>query len=183
MCVKRRTHQPITQNMIDIMMYLNNHASSVGDFGCDLMILGLFTGYCIGEYSQTDNCAHDSCTRGACGDGSGEFSGTPLVACHPDFIFFNFCSNKVPYTNKLNYIGFVEIYFCWKKSRRHGQFRTFKAVSNDPPCQVSRARHILLWDDTLCIHPWKPVAVFRIPATRDATNVKRITSNGSLKRS
>jgi hypothetical protein len=117
MCVERHTRQPITHDMIDIMMNFKHQDSSAGDFGWttsgpahyDWMILGLFMGYRIGEYTHTTNCYYDNCARGACGDGSGEFVGTPLAACHPDFLFFDFCTNTFPYTHKLNFIGFVEI--------------------------------------------------------------------------
>jgi hypothetical protein len=52
-CVERRTWQPITRDMIYIMMYLDHQASSVGTVGwttswpvhCDWVIFGLFTGY------------------------------------------------------------------------------------------------------------------------------------------
>jgi hypothetical protein len=51
MCVERRTRQPITRDMIDFMMYLDQHAASVGTASwtnswsahCNWMILGLFT--------------------------------------------------------------------------------------------------------------------------------------------
>jgi hypothetical protein len=140
MCVERSTLQPITRDLVNIMMHLDHHASSVGDFGwntswiahCDWMILGLFTGYSIGEYDQSENCSYGNCAWGARGYGSGEFTGTPFAACHPDFLFFDFCSNTVPYTNKLNCIEFVEIHSHWQESLRHGQFRTFKALPNDP---------------------------------------------------
>jgi hypothetical protein len=33
MCAERRTQQPITRNMIDIMMHLGQHSSSVGTAG------------------------------------------------------------------------------------------------------------------------------------------------------
>jgi hypothetical protein len=111
--------------MIDIITHLNQRASSAGDFGwtaswparCDWMILGFFTGYRKGEYGQTGNCSYSTCARGG---RSGEFAGIQLAACHPDFLFFDFCSNVVPQTNKLNCIGFLEIRFRWKKSLRDG---------------------------------------------------------------
>jgi hypothetical protein len=104
MCVERRTRQLITRDMIDIMMHLNHHTSFAGTYGwttswpahCDWMILGLFTGYRIGEYGQTDNCSYGNCARGARGDGSGKFADTPLAACQLDFLFFYFCSNTAP---------------------------------------------------------------------------------------
>jgi hypothetical protein len=138
--------------MIDIMMHLDQHASSVGTAGwttswsahCDWMILGVFTGYHIGEYGQIDNCSYGNCARGTRGDGSGEFAGTPLAACQPDFLFFDVCSNTFPYSNKLSCLGFVNIHFQWQKSQRHGQFGTFKALPHDPICPVARARRILL---------------------------------------
>jgi hypothetical protein len=128
MCIERRTRQPITREMIDIMMYLDQHASYVGTAGwttswlahCNWMILGLFTSYIIGEYIQTNNCSYINCARGERGNGSGEFTGTPLAACQPDFLFFDFCSNTVPYSNKLNCPGFIKIRFHWQKSQRHG---------------------------------------------------------------
>jgi hypothetical protein len=104
------------------------------------------------------------------------------VACQPDFPLFDFCSNTFPYSNKLNFLGFIEIRFGWKKSQRHGQFRTFKALPNYPLCPVARARRILLWADTLCIPPWSPVAVFRIPKTGATTYVKRITVKWFIKK-
>jgi hypothetical protein len=160
MCVERCTCQPITRDMIDIMLPFDHHTSSTGNFGwttswpahCDWMILGLFTGYHIGECGQTDNCSDGNCARGARGDGSGKFVGTPFAACHPDFLFFDFCSNTVPYTNKIDCIGFVEIRFRWQKSLRHGQFCTIKALSNNPLCPVAKARRILLQTDT-CAPP------------------------------
>jgi hypothetical protein len=54
------------------------------------MILGIFAGYHIGEYGQTNNCAFSKCVRGTQGDGSGGFADTPLAACLSDFIFFDF---------------------------------------------------------------------------------------------
>jgi hypothetical protein len=111
---------PITREMIDIMMWLNNHTSSMDAFRwttswpthCDWMILGLFTGYHrIGEYGQNNNFGFGKCARGARGNCSGEFMGTPLAACHPNLIFFDFFLNKVSHTNKLNCLGFFEIYF------------------------------------------------------------------------
>jgi hypothetical protein len=180
-CVERHTRQPITRGMIDIMMYLDNHASSTGDFGwaiswsnhCDWMILGLFTGYRIGEYGQTDNCSYRNCARGARGNRSGEY---------PDFLFFYFFSNTVPYTNKLNCIIFIETRLRWQKSMRHGQFRTFKVMPNDPLRPMTRARRILLRADTLRTPPRIHVAVFRIPETGAATYVKRITVKRFLKK-
>jgi hypothetical protein len=62
-------------------------------------------------------------------------------------------ARKFPYTNKLNCIGFIEIRFNWKKILNHGQFRTFKAIPNDPICPVARAGRILLRADTLRIPP------------------------------
>jgi hypothetical protein len=50
----------------------------------------------------------------------------------PPFLFFDFFSKMVPYMNKLNCIGFVEIHFCWQNSLDHGQFRTFKAIPGNP---------------------------------------------------
>jgi hypothetical protein len=115
-CALITAHANPLLDMIDIMMHLDQHASSVGTPGwtiiwpahCDWMILGLFTGYRIGEYGQAENCSYSNCARGARGDGSGEFAGTPLAACQPDLLFFDFCSNTVPYTNKLNCIGFLK---------------------------------------------------------------------------
>jgi hypothetical protein len=49
----------------------------------------------------------DNCSYINCGDGSGEFTGTPLAACQPDILFFDFCSNTVPYSNTLNCLGFI----------------------------------------------------------------------------
>jgi hypothetical protein len=98
-----------------------------------------------------------------------------MAACQPDFLFFYFCSNTVPYSNKLNCLGFIKIRFRWQKSQWHGQFRTFKALSNDPLCPVARARWILLQADTLHILHWSPVAIFHIPETGSTTYVKRIT--------
>jgi hypothetical protein len=109
-------------------------------------------GYRIGGYGQTDNCSYGN-APGARGGGTGKFAGTPMTACHPDFLCFDFCSNTDPYTNKLDCIGYVEIRFRWQKSLRHGQFRTFKALPNDPLCHVARARRILLRSDTLCTPP------------------------------
>jgi hypothetical protein len=149
---------------------------------CDWVILGLFAGYRIRELGQTDNCSYGNCARRARGDGSGEFSWTPLEACQPDFLFFNFCSDTVPYSNKLNCLGFMEIRFRWQKSQRHGQVRTFMALPNDPLCPVARARRILLQAETLRILPWSPVAVFRIPKTGVTTYVKRIIVERFLKK-
>jgi hypothetical protein len=91
-------------------------------------------------------------------------------------------SNTVPHTNKLNCIGFVDIHFRWQKSLRHGQFHTFKALSNDSLCPVARDRRIILRADTLCIPHWTPVAVFHIPETGAAVYVKRITIERFLKK-
>jgi hypothetical protein len=104
MCIERRTGHPITHEIINIIMHLHQHTSSVGTTGWttswlahfDWMILGLFTSYRIGKYGQTDNCSYGNCAMGTQGDGSGEFVGTPLVACQLDFLFFDFCSNTVP---------------------------------------------------------------------------------------
>jgi hypothetical protein len=190
MCFERRTRQPITRDMIDIMMYLEQRASSAGTAGwtaswpshCDWMSLGLFIGYRIGEYGHMDNCSYGNCARGACSDRSGEFAGTLTVACQPEFLFFDFCSNTVPYSNKLNCLRFVEIRFRWQKSQRHGQFRTLKALPNDPLCPVVRARRILLRADTLHIPHWSHVTVFRIPETGSTTYVKCITVERFLKK-
>jgi hypothetical protein len=84
------------------------------------MILDLSTGYHIDECDQTDNCSYGNCARGARGNGKVEFAGTLLVACQPDFLFFDFCSNTVSYSNKLSCIGVVEIRFHWQKSQQHG---------------------------------------------------------------
>jgi hypothetical protein len=164
-------------------MHLNHHDSSKGNFGwttswpshCDYMILGLFTGYRTGEYGQTNNCSYGNCAMSAHGDGSSEFAGTPLAACHPNFLFFDLFSNTVPYSNKLNCIRFVDIRFRLQKSLRHGQFRTLKALPNDPLCPVVMSRRTLLRADALCIPPWTPVSLFRIPETGAAMYVKRIT--------
>jgi hypothetical protein len=152
MCVERRTRRHITHDMIDIMMYLDQHASSLGTVRwtisrpahCDWMIVGVFTGYKIGEYVQTDNCSYGNCARGERVNGSYKFAGTPLAACQLDFLFFDFCSNTVPYSNKLNCLGFIKIFFRWKKSQWHRQFQAFKVLPNDPLCPVARARWILL---------------------------------------
>jgi hypothetical protein len=76
MCVERLTKQPITHDMIDIMLHIDKHASSVCTVGCtaswpahcDWMILGVFTGYQIGEYGQTDKCSYRNCAKGARGN-------------------------------------------------------------------------------------------------------------------
>jgi hypothetical protein len=120
--------------------------------------------------------------QGARGDGSREFMGTPLAACHPDFIFFNIFSNKVPHTNKLNCLGFVKIRFRWQKRFRHGQFRTIKAMPNDPLWRVARAWPIHLWVDTLCVPPWTPVVIVHIPEIGTMKYVKRVTVDRFLKK-
>jgi hypothetical protein len=74
------------------------------------MILGLLTGYRISKYDQLENCAFVKCTRDSMGDSYGEFDGTHLAACHPDFLFFYFFylfCKTVSYMNTLNCIGFI----------------------------------------------------------------------------
>jgi hypothetical protein len=128
--------------MIDILMWLNNEASSSHHFKCttswpahcDSMIIGLFAGYRVGEYGQIDNCAFGKCDRGPKGNGSGEFVNAPLAACRTDFVVSDFFFKIVPYTNKLICIGFVELHFRWQKSLHRSQFGTFKAIPGEMIC-------------------------------------------------
>jgi hypothetical protein len=87
MCVEQRIRKLIIRDMIDIMLWLDDQASSSDRFGwttsCpthgDWMIIGFFTGYHIREYRQTDNCAFGNCARGPRGNGSGKFTGMPYM--------------------------------------------------------------------------------------------------------
>jgi hypothetical protein len=78
MCLKHRMRHPITSDMIDIMLWIDNHAPSTDAFEWitsrpvryNWMILGFITGYRIDEYGQTDNSAFGKCVRGARGSDS-----------------------------------------------------------------------------------------------------------------
>jgi hypothetical protein len=126
--------------MIVIMMYLDQHASSIGTSGwttswpahCDWMILGLFTGYIIGEYRQIYNCSYGNRARGARCDGSGEFAGTPLAACQPDFLSFDFCSKNVHLTASAS-------------SKSTSAERRSSGTGNSEPSRHYRTTHYALW--------------------------------------
>lgn len=133
----------------------------------DVIRLGFFTGSRAGELVQTKPRPSATFAIVPSTLAAGPWQGTPLALTRDDFEFFSEANVCLSWP-QASAASHVRIRFRYDKSRRVGQFRTFKRVPTSPLCPVQAAVSLINRATRLAAPTGAPVTAYA-PDTSQST--------------